>query len=526
MTDTLHTIHRSIRAFFSGTLLSRISGMLRDMSMAYVFGTKASIAAFMVAFRLAHTLRRLLGEGALQAAFIPEFEELRRQNEKQAFSFFRDLTLTLTCLLTTLIALLCGALFIFLSKEKVFSDREVFYLTFLMLPSVLFICLYGVNASFLQCQKKYFIPSMAPVAFNFVWILGVFHLQNIPAQEAMPILALYVVAACFFQWLCTVPSTHSEQKNINIRSIPRQFFSQDMRRLIRPLLLGMLGVAASQINHVVDSLFAFFADPEGPAILWYAMRIQQLPLALFGIAISSAILPPLSRAAKSQRPKDYLHFLQHGLFQTWAFMLPLTALIFLMGDACVNLLYGRGDFSLHSIMATTHCLWAYSWGLIPSALILILAPACYAKNNYRLPAFAAFATIICNTSLNILFIQGFGWGAISVAMATSISAWGNFFWLSYYFSRQGINLFSSSILQRGFQTIFATLAASFVTYGFRQYIFKQPLFDFISLPRSFFDQFYLFSGQLIVFAGIFFLFIYKSYFKNPSRLPIQETIID
>src|SRR5919205_2129836 len=99
MQDTIQTIRRSSHRFFSGTLLSRLTGMFRDMSMAYAFGTQPSIAAFMVAFRFAHLFRRLFGEGALQAAFIPEFESLRYQSEQRAFIFFRDLIVLLTLFL-------------------------------------------------------------------------------------------------------------------------------------------------------------------------------------------------------------------------------------------------------------------------------------------------------------------------------------------------------------------------------------------------------------------------------------------
>src|ERR1700733_2872839 len=114
MKDTLFSIRHSAIRFFSGTLLSRITGMLRDVSMAYAFGTQPSIAAFMVAFRFAHLLRRLLGEGALQSAFIPEFEALRHQSEQRAFTFFRDLTVILSFFLVLLISVGCTLLFGFL----------------------------------------------------------------------------------------------------------------------------------------------------------------------------------------------------------------------------------------------------------------------------------------------------------------------------------------------------------------------------------------------------------------------------
>ena len=149
--DSIHSILRSAVGFFSGTALSRITGLLRDMSLAYAFGTDAALAAFFVAFRLSHALRRLFGEGALQSAFVPFFEELRKESPERAVRFFRDLNLLWTLILTLAIALGMGILFTYLHvAQGGASSNEVLYLTALMLPSLLPICLFGLNGSFLQ----------------------------------------------------------------------------------------------------------------------------------------------------------------------------------------------------------------------------------------------------------------------------------------------------------------------------------------------------------------------------------------
>lgn len=505
MKDSIQTIRRSAHRFFSGTLLSRLTGMLRDMSMAYVFGTQPSIAAFMVAFRFAHLLRRLFGEGALQSAFIPEFEELRQHDEKRAFTFFRDLSLVLTLFLVLLIGVGCSVLFGFLWWGHLQpANQEIISLALLMLPSLLFICLFGLNASLLQCEKSYFIPSAAPVAFNGIWIVTIFYLRNTPAEQAMPWLALGVVIACFSQWILTVPSTWKNLKRILFPTHWSGFhIATDLSLLGKPLALGILGVAASQINNAIDSLFARFAETEGPALLWYAIRIQQLPLALFGIAIAGAILPPLARARKSQRLDEYHHFLQDALYRTWFFMLPFTAALFVMGDTCVNFLYGRGDFGPESVTQTTHCLWAYAIGLIPSAFILILAPAYYAQSNYKLPAIASFLTMMLNLFLNTLFIIGLGWGAISVALATSLSAWINFFFLGWNLSKRESPLISRTLLQKGTFISFATLGAFWGTYQMRISFQQIPFFsDTLFLSNSFLEELLILGIQILTFGGL------------------------
>lgn len=509
MKDTIQTIRRSARYFFSGTLLSRITGMFRDISMAYVFGTQPSIAAFMIAFRFAHLLRRLFGEGALQSAFIPEFEALRHQNEERAFSFFRDLIVVLTFFLVILITISSGILAVFLWWGDLQPDNsEIIYLTLLMLPSLLFICLFGLHTSFLQCEKSYFIPSVAPVAFNAIWIITIFSLKDMPAEQAMPWLSFGVVIACLGQWLLTVPKTWRSLKAILSNSFWPSLCltSPDLRRLGKPLVLGILGVAASQINNAIDSLFARFAEPEGPAFLWYAIRIQQLPLALFGIAIGGAVLPPLVRSIKAKQKNEYHLFLHDALYRTWIFMLPLTAAIFIMGDTSVAFLYGRGDFGHDAAAQTTYCLWAYALGLIPSALVLVLAPASYAQSNYILPALASFATMLLNLALNTLFIVILHWGAISVALATSISAWVNLFFLGWNLFRSGTSLFSWPLLKQTIPMTLSTGLALWGTYQMRLLFQFMPFFSPTYFFSSFYTQFFALTYQALTFGTFLFSF--------------------
>lgn len=527
MSDTIQTIRRTTYRFFSGTLLSRFSGMARDMSMAYVFGAEASIAAFMVAFRLANLFRRLFGEGALQSAFIPEFEGLRLQNEERAFTFFRALSVLLSLFLIFLIGLCVGLLAWFLWGTNLHPDnREIILLTLFMFPGLLFICLFGLNTSLLQCEKNYFIPSVAPVAFNGIWILSVLYLKEMPVKQAVSFLAFGVVFASLCQWLMTLQPLWKTIKpifSLSFWHISHQTLS-DLRHLTQPLLLGIFGVAASQINSAVDSLFARFAEVEGPALLWYALRIQQLPLALFGVAIAGALLPPLSRALKAQKRDAYHHFLLDGICQTWMFMLPITATLFVMGDTSVNLLYGRGNFGAQAVIQTTYCLWAYGLGLIPSALVLVLAPANYAQNNYSLPAIASFNAMILNIFLNTLFIIGFGWGAVSVALATSFSAWVNLLILGWN-ARKSKTLppFPKAFLQKGLSISLATLIALWGTYEMRVHLQRLPLFsENFLLSASIWEQLVILSCQCLTFGTLLFCCFFLV--MNIMNLKIRKRI--
>lgn len=468
--DSSRSIVQSAARFFSGTMLSRITGMLRDICMAYAFGTQSAIAALLVAFRFAHLLRRLLGEGAMQTALIPHFEELRKDDPQRAGRFFCDLTATLSRLLIFIILITMAGLWGCLQWGELDSgNAEIVQLTFLMMPSLLFICLFGINASLMQCEKSFFASSAAPVAFNIFWIVGIAASAHLPLPDAMEVLSLFIIAACLAQWGATLPKVYNILHALNIKKLWKGTpYSPDVLRLAKPLALGIIGIGASQINNALDAVFARWADPEGPALLWYAIRLQQLPLALFGIAIANALLPPLARAGKNGDKVQFAHFLHFSMSRTLAMMVPMTAALLLLGDACIQLVYGHGDFTLASVVNTTLALWGYTIGLIPMALILILAPSFYAKGNYRTPSASAVGAMILNCVLNAMMISLFGLGAASVAIATSVSSWMNFFWLGYRLNQE--TSWNQSLLAYGGKVLLATVLASFATVLFHEWL--------------------------------------------------------
>lgn len=431
--DTTHSIFRSAARFFSGTMLSRVTGLLRDISMAYAFGTGSAIAAMLVAFRFAHLLRRLLGEGAMQTALVPHFEELRHSNPARAGRFFCDLSATLSLFLFVASGAIMGMLWALLQWGDLDpGNAEIVHLTLVMMPSLVFICLFGINASLLQCEKSYFIPAAAPIIFNVFWIAGVFYSSSYPSEQTMTVLSLFVVAGCFAQWAITLPKVHAILKSLDVHTFlfKARCFSADVKLLKTPLALGLIGVAASQVNNALDAVFARWADEGGPAVLWYAIRLQQLPLALFGIALAGALLPPLSRAAKAGDAPLFAHLLDFSSRRTVALMLPMTVALLLFGDMCIHIVYGHGGFDTGSTLDTTRALWGYSSGLVPMALVLIIAPAFYAKGNYRTPTIASVCAMAANIALNFCMVAVLDLGAASIAVATSLSAVVNLLWLT------------------------------------------------------------------------------------------------
>lgn len=430
--DTTQAILRRAGAFFSGTMLSRITGMLRDILMAWAFGAGAAVASFMVAFRFSHMLRRILGEGAMQTAFIPQFVAARRASEERARHFFQNLSGALSLLLVIVIVLAEGILAALLSWDLFSNEgREICRLTMLMLPGLLFICLSGINGALLQCEGRYFVVSGAPVAFNLAWIAGVLALSRLPPQEAMPWLAVMITVACLAQWIVTVPLVRrlAGMKNPFTAWRELDLKSPDLRDLVKALSLGVLGVSASQINGAIDAVIATYASPEGPALLWYAMRLQQLPLALFGIALSGALLPSMARAIKGADFARGRQFLDYAIRQAMLVILPATLGLIVAGGAIVNLLFGHGEFTEAATLNTSWCLWAYATGLPAATLVLLLGPGFYALGDYATPTRGLLLSIGTNIILNLAAVGLWGMGPPAVAMATSVAAWLNVVYL-------------------------------------------------------------------------------------------------
>ena len=426
-------ISKGAVSFFSGTFLSRISGMLRDVSMAFCFGSHPAIAAFMVAYRFANLFRRLVGEGPLPSGFIPHFEQLRKESPKKGAFFFRDVFFSLLFFLIGLVLILSSGLYFWIQYGSLSeSVKEIFFLTLLMMPGLVFVCMYAISSALLQCEKKFFLSGAAPALFNLSWISTVFLFRDTVPSYAVVALSLAVVLGFFLQWTLLIPSMGKYLRSvISWKEVFQfRFFSSEVKSVLKPILFGLIGVSAMQVNSALDAVFARIASLEAPAYLWYAIRVEQLPLALFGIALSSSLLPPLARAVSREDWMQFRHLLQFSFSRSFHFIFPCSMALLVLAVSGVNLLYGRGDFDAEATSQTVVCLWGYGVGLLPSVFVLLLAPAFYSQKNFYLPMKAAFYSVGLNVLLNALFVCVFHLGAVSIAISTSISAWFNFFFLS------------------------------------------------------------------------------------------------
>ena len=489
-TDQPQTIAKSALSFLSGTMVSRVTGLIRDMSMACFFGTTPSIAAFFVALRFAILIRRILGEGALLNGFVPYFESHRKTDPKHAALFFRDIFFSLSLFLFALIAVVELLLYF------CFEANQIIYLVMLILPGIPFICLFGICSGLLHCEKYFFLTGVAPVAYNLIWIAAVWVFRNELPETAAVCLSMAISFAFFTQLLITLPKTFSFARQFLSwkEFFQVRFFSSEIRTMLASLSLGVIGVTASQISSAIDTLFSRYSCLEGPAYLNYALHLQQLPLALFGIGISSALLPPLSRAFASDDQKQSKSLLEFAISNSMLLILPCTIAIFVLGSASVNLIYGRGDFSSLSALQTTYCLWGYGLGLTPMVFTLLLAPAFYAKKDYRTPTLISLTSIGLSLCLNTLLIFVFHFGPASLAFSTSLTACLNAYLLFRQLAQKTGISFSPGFFQSIGKTVICSVIAGMLT------IWVDTLYIEDHFVRGFGKQFSQFIVLFIVFS--------------------------
>jgi len=481
-----------LHRFFSGIMLSRLSGLGRDLAMAYAFGDHPMVGAFIIAFRFANIFRRFFGEGPLQSAFIPQFEELKNRDSELAYVFFRKLSLIIGGLTSIIIGV--GHIGIrtilgFCSEE----NQQILILVQWILPSLFFISLYGLNISFLQCHGRFFISSMAPFLCNMMWIAGALTLKNLPMKQAMLGLAKFVLVGFIIQWMVTAFQMLSQMGTK--KWIIKNLFQSEVKNLAKSAILGVLGVGALQVNSFFDVIFARYTDPSAPVYLWYANRFQQLALAVFGIATVNTLIPLLSRAVKKGEIEIAQKIFSFGCRRLILMMLPITCGICVLGFSAIYIVFGRGNFTLYAAHQTTRCLIAYGLGLLPATLVIYYSAVLHAKNNFKIPALFSLSAVGVNIVLNTFFVFGLELGPISIALATSIGAWYNFISLHTFLKK--IEWRIGYQLKEFFLLITGALIASGLSY---------------KVEAFFSDKIYNFIASAAVF--ILFLAVYGLVFKN------------
>lgn len=429
---------RSVATVGGNTLVSRLLGYVRDMLTAAYLGAGPVADAFLVAFRFPNLFRRLFAEGAFNAAFVPQFAgAVAVSGRERAREFAEDaLAVLLAALLALLLAAEIAMPWIIAGIAPGFRDEAERYalaveFTRITFPYLLFISLVSLQGGVLNSLDRFAAVAFTPVLLNVCMIGALLFLTPYMPNPGRA-LAWGVTAAGVTQFIWLAASC--AQAGMSLR-LPWPRLTPEVKKLLVLMLPAAIGGGVQQVNILIDTVLASWLPTGSIAWLYYADRIYELPLAVIGIAVGTAILPLLARQVRSGQEDASRATLNRGIEVGLLLTLPAAAGLFVLADPIIAVLFQRGAFGSADVSATAAALAVYAFGLPAYVLVKILAPGFYAREDTATPVRIAVVCVVVNTLIGIAAMQVFR--HVGLALATVASAWLNTALLARGLHRRG-----------------------------------------------------------------------------------------
>lgn len=443
------------------TLLSRVLGLVRDVVIANIIGAGAAADIFLFANRIPNFLRRLFAEGAFSQAFVPVLAEYQKSGDmNKTREFIAKVSGTLGGLVTivTLVAMIGSPVVAAIFGTGWFMDwlhdgenahkfEQASLLLKITFPYLWFITFVALSGAILNTLGKFGVMSFSPVLLNIAMIATALLLA--PQLDSPDLaLAIGIFVGGLLQFLFQIPFL----KKAGLLVKPKWAWHDEGVKKIRTLMIpALFGVSVSQINLLLDTFIASFLMTGSISWLYYSDRLLEFPLGLFGIAISTVILPTLARqhvnkADNPQSAEDFRRTMDWGVRMILLLGVPAMIGIAVLAEPMLLTLFMRGEFRLTDVQAAALSLWAFNAGLLSFMLIKILANGYYARQDTKTPVKIGIIAMVSNMGFNILV---FWFSYVGLAMASAMSATLNAFLLYrglaktdvYHFSRQSAVFF-------------------------------------------------------------------------------------
>jgi len=433
------------------TLISRILGLVRDVVVAQVLGAGGVADVYFFANKIPNFLRRLFAEGAFAQAFIPVLnevyhqDELQENNHQQSRILIAQVSGTLGVIITlvTLFGMLASPVLVIIFGGGWFvdwlhggADNGKFTLAALFLkitfPYLWFISFVALSGAILNTLGRFAVSAFTPVLLNIciitMAIVGAKHFSN-PGYA----LAWGVFLGGLVQFLFQLPFLYRAGMLVKPQWAWNAPGVVKIRRLIVPALFG---VSVTQINLLVDTQIATFLVNGSVSWLYYADRLLEFPLGLFGIGIATVILPSLSRSHAKQQGVEFSATIDWGIKVISLFGWPALAGLMVLAQPIITILFMRGEFNQQDVMHVSMALFAYLSGLISFMVIKILAPGYYARQDTKTPVKIGIQAMIANMVMNLCLAPFLGY--VGLALATTLSATFNAVWLYRGLKQQAV----------------------------------------------------------------------------------------
>ena len=445
---------KSTSVVISMTMISRIFGFIRDMVTAAIFGAGAQFDAFSVAFKIPNFMRRLFAEGSFSQAFVPvlsEYQKKKSHAETECFINAMSGTLGVTLLIVTIIGVAFAPVIIHLFAPGFETAGERYDLAVTMLritfPYLMLVSLTAFSGAILNTYSRFWVAAFTPVLLNLAMIAAALWFAP---HLTTPIIALAwgVLAAGVLQLMFQWPFL----RNLKLMPRPRvNFRDPGVRRVLKLMVPALFGVSVGQINLLVDTIFASLLAVGSVSWLYYSDRLMEFPLGVFGVAISTVILPHLSRHHATQSHESFSLTIDWAIRAVLLVGIPAAVVLAMLSGPMLSTLFQHGAFNGYSVMMASQSLTAFAIGIAPFMLVKILASGFYARQDMRTPVKIGVVAMVANIILNAALI--FPLKHAGIALATSLAAIINmgclYYFLrqhGYYSPREGWGLFAARLL--------------------------------------------------------------------------------
>ena len=420
------SLARAAGAVSIATFISRILGLFREMVLAKYFSVYAT-DAFFAAFRIPNLLRDLFAEGALSAAFIPTFTDYSQNKSKEEAWRLANIVLNLLMVILSgfTLIILFGARILVYALASGFREIPgkidlTVHLTQVMAPFLLVVAIAAAVMGILNTHGRFFVPAVAPAFFNVASILaGIFLAPQMKRFGMEPITAMAIgsLAGGALQLYVQIPALY--RCGYKYEAV-LQWNHPGVRRVFGLMLPAAFGLAATQINIVIDNQLASYLGDGPVSWLNYAFRLMQLPIGIFGVAIATVNLASISRKIASNDLEGVKSNLLESI-QLAAFLnIPATAGLIFLRYPIVQVLYERGRFLPEYTINTGDALLFYSLGLYTYSLVKIITPVFYALNDTKTPVRYAALVIAIKIAVNLALIRHLGF--LGLALGTSVAS--------------------------------------------------------------------------------------------------------
>ncbi len=420
------------------TMASRVLGFARDMLIAYMLGIGPVADAAFVALRLPNLFRRLFGEGAFNAAFVPSISNiLHKEGMQAAAGFAEEATAVMIFWLGGITVL--GEIFMpwllyvlapgFAGNHGKFALAVV--LTRIMFPYLFFVCLTALFSGVLNAMGRFAAAAAAPVLFNIISIISLLALSRYLPNPGYA-LAWGVSISGVAQMLLLIVAMRQAGMRL---TVPRPRLTPRMRTLFRRMAPGLVGAGVTQLNVSIDIIIGTLLPAGSVSILYYADRVNQLPLGVIGTAAGTALLPAITRHIALGEEDAAQSSLNRALESVLMLTLPAAVGLAVAARSVMDVAFVRGAFTTQTAILAGHSLAAFAIGLPVFAIVKILNPGFYARGDTTTPVKIGIAAVLLNLGLNLVFMHPLQ--AVGPALATSLSSAFNAAMLAWLLQKRG-----------------------------------------------------------------------------------------